>query len=268
MLIIDKQSTWYPHMMDQLKEVLDVVARTHVSRSPVRVNLHGSNIATFTDDRFPDKAVLARLEVMRDMGMFVYSVESRRIKNDKYSLGSAGYHIKKSKNKTNILKLLKSELLQPYPHKEIMGWTSNTAVIQVREWVSQMERQFNTVCRDIENVDIIEELKWLHEMGVTFRSSAINKLVTEGIPIYEEYKYRKNSKRQHIHVLINTDGRVYTHNRNATQETEYASFDELPEDIRTNIALLRMHDKGSFVPEVGWRISDIEYWILVAPNNT
>jgi hypothetical protein len=46
--------------------------------------------------------------------------------------------------------------------------------------------------------------------------------------------------------------------------TLYERFDEVPEDIRQQVAMLRMVEGKHFIPEVGTRAGEREFWVQVA----
>jgi hypothetical protein len=95
----------------------------------------------------------------------------------------------------------------------------------------------------------------------------------EGVPKYDEHCRRKDRKFGGVHVMINPDDSLEVY---CTKKVEslgvdectavtYASMSEAPEIVQQHIALLRMSDNSTFVPEIGTRVNERIYW-LELPN--
>jgi hypothetical protein len=98
----------------------------------------------------------------------------------------------------------------------------------------------------------------------------------QGLVCVDEYNRRSTLRVRQCHVLLNPDGSGYLTPRNTSYQSKiqaqsdfFPTFEDFPEAVRQQVGMLRLVDSGAFVPEVGYRVSNNEYWVSVPiPEDT
>jgi hypothetical protein len=239
--------------------------RTQVSRFPINVtSINHGGMVIFEDSRFPSKntKVLNIVGTLRDAGFDKkdkqqYEVRSRLIKNEKYNQQNDDYNSRTTNDPKKVGKFLK-DYFKPFTPMEVAGLTSRKFEHRHDEWRDEFRYKLQEM-RHIDSNDLFEEVQHLRALGVEFHTERFKRIVSEGIPIFHEHMRRKDDPRKTIHVYFNTDDSVQTTNGQAT--TLYQSSDEMPENMRQQVAMLRMVEADTFIPEVGMKMSVNTYWI-------
>jgi hypothetical protein len=257
-----------------IKELLTQWRRVHVSRFPVDAVSHDHNVDSvkFVDSRFPTDTwrkdrILGYLTIdgRDDKGRLIYKLHSRLITNEKYNAQNDDYHIKKTNDPKKMLSLLK-EYVKPYSPQEIAHRFNDGIHGNYDEWRDQPKYEYQEMARSLNIVDIVEEVAYLHSVGVQFRSPAFKKLATQGAESLQEYNRRKSLKQENLHVFIQPDDSVMVTRPNGTSHV-YENMERVPEVIQQQVAMLRMMDGVTYLPEVGKRSLDQRmFWVHVNPD--
>lgn len=243
--------------------------RTHISRFPVEVEVINAEFIVFIDSRFRPELKGNSYNVRNSLGS-VYSdgdkivVESRLIQNEKYNMHNTDYHTRKTQDMRKVLKYMK-EYLKPYSAQEIAHRSLRNAESayddykQKKAWKAMDYYQLNTST-------LYEELLHMQTIGYVPRTQAIQKALTEGLPLMQEYKEIEKKAFTKLHVYVAPDGSVtvsvlakYVNMEMGT--TTFESLESAPTLIQQHVGMLKMMDKNTHVPNVGYKSSDTEFWI-------
>ena len=244
--------------------------RTQVSRFPITVTARNfGSLIVFEDSRFPAKNTKVHniVGTLRDAGLDknskqTYEVRSRLINNEKYAQHNDDYYSRTTNDPKKVSKFLK-DYFKPFTPTEIAGLTSRKFEGHDDEWRDEFRWKLRDVVA-IEPSELFAEVQYLQAHGVEFQSDKFKRIVTEGMPMFTEHMRRKNESRKATHVFINPD--------ESTQVTfgdfnyTYQSMGEMPENMQQQVAMLRMVEADTFIPEVGMKMSANTYWIYATPE--
>jgi hypothetical protein len=161
-----------------------------------------------------------------------------------------------------ISKFLK-DYFKPFTPTEIAGLTSRKFEVHDEEWRDEYRYKLREVVA-VEPTELFAEVQHLVSLGVEFNSDKFKRIVTEGMPMFAEHMRRKNESRKTTHVFINPD--------ESTQVTfgdfnyTYQTLGEMPEHMQQQVAMLRMVEADTFIPEVGMKMSANTYWVYATPE--
>ena len=251
---------------DALKGVITQLRRGHVSKFPIRMGVDNSTRIRFFDPRFPQYDLVARLRYGSDnKGGLIYEIESPFITNDKYAVHSNGYHRKVTKDPKVALKTLK-EVVRPYDAPDIAQRTVHEVRRIRNTWVSEAKWDFHESI-NIEPHALIDEINNMVMAGYVPKTTAFANAMTKGLEARQEAIRREALKVSMYHVLVNPNGVVIvTKERQSTktpaESTTYQSMEECPEFVQQQVSLLRLVETvNTYVPQVGVKLSAIEYWV-------
>jgi hypothetical protein len=244
--------------------------RTQVSRFPINVtSINHGGMIIFEDSRFPSKNTKVNniVGTLRDAGLDknnkqTYEVRSRLINNEKYAHHNDDYHSRTTNDPKKVGKFLK-DYFKPFTPMEVAGLTSRRFEAHDDEWRDEFRWKLRDVI-SVEPTEFITEIQHLTALGVEFNSDKFKRIVTEGVPMFEEHMRRKNESRKTTHVYLNPDDSVQIAHGQFTHI--YQSMDEMPEVMQQQVAMLRMVDPDTFIPEVGMKMSVNTYWIYANPE--
>lgn len=239
--------------------------RTQVSRFPINVTVRNyGSLIVFEDCRFPAKNTKVDFVVgtLRDAGLDknnkqVYEIRSRLINNEKYAEHNDDYYSRTTNDPKKVAKFLK-DYFKPFTPLEIKALTYRKFESHDDSW----RDEFRWKLRDVTNIepsDLFAEVQHLMSLGVEFHSDKFKRIVSEGMPMFTEHMRRRNESRKTTHIFINPDDSV-----NATFgeiTNTYQTLEEMPEDMQQQVAMLRMVEADTFIPEVGMKMSANTYWI-------
>lgn len=263
------------HTSPTIKELLTQWRRVHVSRFPVEAVSHDLRPDTvkFVDSRFPTDAwrkdrIIGYLSVSgRDAkGRLIYMVHSRLIQNDKFNPQNEDYSIKKTSDPKKVLALLK-EYVKPYTAQEIAQRLNDGIHTDYDLWRDNPKYTYREMARGLDIKEIVEEVAYLHSVGVQFRSPAFHKLATEGAEQMREHERRASIKQIPVHVFIQPDDSVMLTRANGSSHV-YENMSVVPECVQQQVAMLRMMDGYDYLPEIGKRSHDQRmFWVHVNPDD-
>jgi hypothetical protein len=111
-----------------------------------------------------------------------------------------------------------------------------------------------------------EELLHMQTVGYVPKTEGLRKALTEGLPVMQEAKEIEKKDFTKLHVYLAPDGMVtvsvlakYVNMEMGT--TTFESLESAPTLIQQHVGMLKMMDKDTHVPNVGYKSSDTEFWI-------
>lgn len=240
----------------------------------------GANQIVFHDKRFPDMDQRYRRTHLGSVTMVhdgdgdrnTFKIMSRLIKNERYRESSWDYHTKKTKSIDKALKAM-LDFVRPYSIGEVRDDSASTFLGSIEKWVDNAVRKYSSLRVD-RHGDLVEEVMHLQALGVQFKTESFRKLAERVGEVTDEYKRRKYAKFCGYHVLV-TQSMIYVTKGNIEKTgygfkfapvdvgaKNYRSENELPDNILSNIGLLKMVPMKQAVDEVGMRVNDYEFYTL------
>ena len=251
---------------EKILEVITPLRRGHVSKFPIRMVVQNKVRVAFVDPRFPDYDSVAVLAYGPDnKGRIVFCIDSPFITNDKYSIHSHGYHQKVTQDPKAALKTLK-EVVRPYAAPDIAQRSVHDALRQRTAWVN--EAKWDTQAYfSIDSSAIFSEVHHMIASGYTPRTQGFVDAMTKGVEAHQEMKRREDIQSVMYHVLLNPNGVVIVtkqrpNGKDLPESETYQSLDECPAFVQQQVSLLKLVETThNYVPEVGIKMSPIEYWV-------
>jgi len=259
----------------RLAHLVTQFRRIQVSKFPLVAIDAGSCEVRFYDSRFLDESD-KRLKVVgqlfletRDLSdgvtEEVFVVQSKLINVGRYN--SDRKHQKITKDEKKTLKNLQ-DYIRPFNTQQIADRTKGTAWDKLQNWKWGIRRQ----ARESMGFDmdtIYEEVKRMKDLGLRAQTEKFQKAMDEGIARFEENKLvDKVEERDLAHVFMNPDGSIEVRLAKnaedyATKEirSAYSRVDEMPYELSSKIAMLRMTEAQTFVPYVGVKVDDRTFWL-------
>lgn len=255
----------------QIMGLLTQFRRIQISLFPLIVTKAGTEQVNFYDSRFPTngdgaKKAVAKLWIdTNSKGDGVFVIESKTIDNPRFRNERRAR--KMTGDPAKMLKYLKTYVLG-YDSKEIARMTKDVMTGKFESWHWQATR----ATRDVVACDmqvIYEEAKRMADLGLRAQTAKFQKVIDEGLALYEESKYVESRKdKDLVHLFFNPDDSVSlwfdTHSDKTTGlSSHYKSFDDLPEQVATRAAMLKISEVKTFIPDVGIRVDDRSFWVDV-----
>jgi hypothetical protein len=258
--------------------ILTEFRRSQVSRFPIEVEAHENDACKvrFVDSRFPNNSwrlhnVLAKLDIVDydKHNKPVFQITCRLINNEKYVSYNELYNTKETSDPKKLLKLLK-DYVKPYSAQEIAHKSYEAIDLKFSAWTHEPSELFQECTRGLTRSDIAEEVIRLKMAGVQFHTEKFQRVAEEGLEHYYESKRRASIKSCKTHVLVQPDSSVViTTLPNGAVETGNATYENMetvPVAIQQAVAMLRMVEANTFVPETGMKVSDNRFWVEVNPE--
>jgi len=260
----------------ELEELLTDFRRIQVSRFPidVMVNTTGQTIA-FNDSRYPTDAFhksksLALLYFDghdKKTNKKIFTVESRLIQNDRYSPRSSEYYTKSSSDVKKVAKMLR-DYVKPYTGLEVAQNTLRSAELNFQTWRDKPDMESRDSMGNLYREDLLEIFTSLKSLGVPAVNDKMQKVYDEALPAYLVALERKGNKFAGVHINFNPDDSVVvtcmrddeTKGINKGSIT-YENLEACPTFVQQQVSMLRIMEDGSYLPNVGTRISDKTFWI-------
>ena len=267
---------------DKLKDVLVQFRKVQVSRYPIELYKMSTSrdMLGFIDSRFPtdrmhrdymvaclwvDTGVTRKNEQVTE-----YVIESRLIRNDKFASNNSEHYIRRTTDPKKFLKHLK-EYAKPFSYQEVAMRSMRTAENRFDDWKQQVRRKAYVTTSIISWDDVLEEVTRLKALGIQPQTEIFQQAYEEGVPAYEAYKEVSTKPFKRIHVLLQADGTVAVssfadYNGIEKGSILYEELSNVPNDIQQQVGMLRMMTSGDFVPNVGWKVNDKEFWVEGLPQ--
>jgi hypothetical protein len=245
--------------------------RIQISLFPLIVTKAGTEQVNFYDSRFPIngeemRKAVAKLWIdtnSKKEDVFVLhskAIDNPRFRNERRSRKITG-------DPAKMLKYLKTYVLG-YDPKELAAMTKNVMADKFEDWRYKATR----ATRDVVACDmqvIYEEVKRMADLGLRAQTAKFQKIIDEGLALYEESKYVESRKdKDLVHLFFNPDDSINLwfdarSDKTTGLASHYASFDDLPEQVATRAAMLKISEIKTFIPDVGIRVDDRSFWVDV-----
>jgi hypothetical protein len=255
----------------KLMDLLTQFRRIQVSLFPIKAMKTTSEHVSFYDSRFPTggiegKKAVAQLWIdTNNKREEVFVIQSKEIYNPRFRNERRSRNI--TKDPAKMLKYLKT-YVQPYTARELAKMTKDVMESKFSDWRWTALK----ACKEVVQCDmniIYEEAKRMAELGIRAQTARFQKVLDEGLTLYEEGKYVESRKdRDLVHLFFNPDDSISVWFDSTSDKTggllpHYTSFEELPEHVATRMAMLKMTAENAFVPDVGMRATDRSFWVDV-----
>lgn len=243
--------------------------RIQVSLFPIVVMRMGAEHVKFYDSRFPidgkeSKHAVASLWIdTNSKGEDVFVLRSKEIHNQRFR--NERRNSKLTGDPAKMLKYLKDYVLG-YNPKELASMTKEVMTDGFSNWRWKTMKATRDVV-DCGMKVIYEEAKRMAELGLRAQTAKFQKVLDEGLALYEEGVYAENRKdRDFVHLFFNPDDSIsvwfdLNSDKVAGLSVHYKSFDDLPEQVATRVAMLKMSEVEKLVPDVGVRVNDRSFWV-------
>lgn len=243
-------------------ELLADFRRVQISRFPVVVQAINSENMSFFDSRFPSQTNSSLGSVYMDGDKFI--VESRLIQNEKYNTHNAEFRTRKTQDLKKVFKYMR-EYIKPYSSQEIAYRTIGRA----REAFDDHKEKYVSDVRKLYAISadtLHTELMHMKMLGYEPKTDGFKKALDAGLPVMEENKRLQKMEFPRVHVYFAPDESVTVavlakHLNMEIGATTYESLETSPTFIQQQVGMLRMMDKNTHVPDVGYKSSDKEFWI-------
>ena len=265
--LMDSEEPLDPKLMDLLTQF----RRIQVSLFPIKAVKRSSDHISFYDSRFPISGNEARNAVAKlwidtnNKNEDVFVIQSKDIYNPRFRNERRSRNI--TKDPAKMLKYLKT-YVHPFTPRELSKMTKDVMESKFSDW------RWTTLkaCKEVVQCDmnvIYEEAKRMAELGLRAQTARFQKILDEGLTLYEEGKYVESRKdRDFVHLFFNPDDSISVWFDSASDKTggllpHYTSVEELPEHVATRMAMLKITTENTFVPDVGVRANDRSFWVDV-----
>lgn len=249
------------HVVKLVKEY----RKTQVSRFPVDVRFSPRK-TWFYDTRHPDKHIAILGYDTNPAGEYVFTIESRLINSARLTGDRA--HQKITKDPKKMLKFMR-DFIRTVSIGEMANASKHQFESSVHLWKEQAlskVRDYCTLGRD----DLMEEVTRMKAVGYVPQTKKFTEIMEMGLEHWEERKRRAQRKVMQVYVHVNPDETVelycpdhmgyagIQHGNNF-----YETLADAPTCIQQQVAMLRMMELKTFVPEVGIRVSESSCWVEV-----
>lgn len=227
----------------------------------------------FKDPRFPQIDQFVGKVTFED-GEWV--IESRRISNQKYKRNTPDFNKKKTGDITKAVKIAVDNVV-PFAYYEVMLRSDHLINRVIKSWREEGSG-YSNIFNDLKYKSIYQEVKRLKDMGIAFVTPEFQRIATEGLDLYELDQIRKSKPVRKFHVLFMDHGRIAVtaqdvdksgYNEGVQASKVYDAFEQLPEEIASNVAMLKMLNDGDKILGVGLRVSANEFYsVMPLDSNT
>jgi hypothetical protein len=261
----------------QMQDLVVEFRKHQVSRFPIEVipSDSGHSIG-FIDSRFPTDRwnannMLAMLHIKDDGENPTLTIESRLIENDKFAQYNDEYHTRSTKDMKKMLKFMK-DYIKPWTAHEVASKTKRSMEDKLSSWQAQPSRTLREFNYKLNDFELVRSFMKLKDMGVAPVDDTMKAMYESVIPNYLDHQARQEKKfTDYCHAFINPDESVFISkvgiDAGRTVAKLFNSADEIPPEVQQNIAMLRMVDSGTFMPNVGMKATDREFWVEGYPED-
>lgn len=243
-----------------LYDLVRKFARGHVSRFPMKFEFTGQGV-DFYDSRFTTEIG----KLYRDKGQFV--VHSKLIENNKYSEGNGKYHTRATSNQNTMSKYLET-YIQPVAPIDIWRMYDDPRTHLYNKWrtaLSEMTSKINmgnygsaaenvraAFVKDLINHILYGTKPYSHPDLAQFKTE-------EFAGAYLENERRRTIPKPTNHIFINPDETVV--HWDGTFIHSYNTINEIGDDLRSKLSLVKMLESNEMISEVGMKISPVSFWL-------
>jgi hypothetical protein len=252
----------YKNLIDLYNAVkANAVYPVHIHAEPRSVGVIDNKFGAicFYDSRVSPPFLVGTIDYDGDN----YIVVSDLIKNEKFARYNSDFHSKRSKD---IKKALKVALtyIRPASWESVAQSSRRDISVYLTEWNNKPAQAINNHIRyNISREDVYGEITHAIEMNARFKTDVFNDAMEIILANREEAKRREALNLTHLFVFINAQGMYESNVWTGTK-----SDDELPEEVRMKLGMLRLLDEpktnssGTILDEVGTRCGNY-FWVFI-----
>jgi hypothetical protein len=252
----------YKNLIDFYNAVkANAVYPVHIHAEPRSVNVTDNKFGAicFYDSRVSPPFLVGTIDYDSEN----YIVVSGLIKNEKFARYNHDFHSKRSKDFKKALKVALT-YIRPASWESVAQSSRRDISLHLAEWSNKPAQAINNHIRYQISRDIVyEEIIKTIEQGGEFKTEMFNEAVKVILENREEAKRREALSLTYLFVFINAQG-MYESN----VWTGAKSDDELPEEVRMKLGMLRLLDEpktnssGTILDEVGTRCGNY-FWVFI-----
>jgi len=252
----------YKNLIDFYNAVkANAVYPVHIHAEPRSVNIMDNKFGAicFYDSRVSPPFPVGTIDYDGDN----YVVVSDLIKNEKFARYNSDFHSKRSKDFKKALKVALT-YIRPASWESVAQSSRRDISVHLAEWNNKPAQAINNHIRyNISREDVYGEITHAIEMNARFKTDVFNDAMEIILANREEVKRREALNLTHLFVFINAQG-MYESN----VWTGAKSDDELPEEVRMKLGMLRLLDEpktnssGTILDEVGTRCGNY-FWVFI-----
>jgi hypothetical protein len=157
------------------------------------------------------------------------------------------------------------DYLKPYTAQEVASRTLSNA----KEAFNTHKEKAMWKARGykLDDLEVLyEEVMHMKMLGYEPKTNAVKELMHEGFPALEKFMKTKDTEFPRVHVYIAPDESVTVavlmkQSNLEMGATTHETLAAAPAFIQQQVGLLKMMDKNTHVPDVGYKSSDTEFWI-------
>jgi hypothetical protein len=232
------------------------------NRPTCRVSIdadHGYKVFNTLSIAYPDTPDRRVGQVHYDDGN--YHVMSPRIRNEKFRKGSDGYHTKKSKDITKMVKVA-LQFLKPFTFDELMedyDHLRNMAIESVRDPARSTLRSKLGIDANEIATEIAHMIATGYAPATARFKEAVDLMASEGA----ELRRLRDYKPRTCFVWAKQNSLMYKYSDASEPAVEVTSMSDVPEHIRDKLALLNIAEERSAIADVGVRLTPSVFWVFV-----
>lgn len=276
MLTLDIRDDIHP----TIKQLLTDYRRVQISRFPVIVRQPPQNTekVVFIDSRFPTNTfrrdvfgVIAQLGfdgTTDRKGRLAIGLYSRLITNQKYSRQNVNFHMHYTSDPKKMLGFMRQFAL-PYTAPELIK-EMDIPDDDHERWIDVPRSEFREISSKVRDSVLAKEIMYLQSIGVEFQSNEFREIAARGIELHQEAARRKQIQNVFMLAIIQPDQSLLVSwprdKDRPVGSRVYEHLIQAPQNIQQPIAMLRLCEMGTFVPEVGVMKSENTFWVMVNPN--
>lgn len=164
------------------------------------------------------------------------------------------------------------DFVKPFSAKEIARESIDYHDRHTGHWRNEAESLMRDLC-NMSREDVMREMVRMQTIGYKPQTEKFAQMMEKGLPAWVEYKRRVERSVMNVHVFINPDESVEVYCTDKLGfaginqgTTPFSSLADAPTSIQQHVAMLRMMDDKTFIPEVGTKIDANNYWVEVFPE--
>jgi hypothetical protein len=252
----------YKNLIDFYNAIkANAVYPVHIHAEPRSVNVTDNKFGAicFYDSRVSPPFLVGTIDYDSEN----YIVVSGLIKNEKFARYNHDFHSKRSKDFKKALKVALT-YIRPASWELVAQSSRRDISVHLAEWSNKPAQAINNHIRyRISREDVYGEITHAIEMNARFKTDVFNDAIKVILENREEAKRREALNLTHLFVFINAQGMYESNVWTGTK-----SDDELPEEVRMKLGMLRLLDEpktnssGTILDEVGTRCGNY-FWVFI-----
>lgn len=245
-----------------LNNLIGELKRTHISRYPLRVVSVNKYVVDIIDERWSAAYVL---RINNGDAHNVVKLSSPFIENEKYRSNNSEYNTRKTTDLKKVRRWLK-EYTQPLTTEMITKESFGHSRELFYKWRGEFEATMRSVRHTVDLDDFITDAVNYFRTGLPYQDTKLAAFKNpEFLSSLEQHRIRIKSKQPIRHFLLNSDETVSITEMKESYyppENKFTGHINLvSEDDRAKVAMLKIMEPNTFMPDVGVRLDNYNFWI-------